>query len=282
MKILPIRKLWHQLIENAGNGNVANAKVYLNEQNCMGIMYKVWWMLTLASSILIRTSNAYSSVKSSPSVSPATKPNQNEKTVSDENSKNLENHLVPYPEIDTCKMCEQFCNDILEKVGKPFKVDDRVYWPRQNCLGTIKDIPVPNIAWVHFDGQETRDEHGIKLTELELCMEQSERPEGLKSGGSVKKDDNKYDPTMLTIEMVELVSRVRQFGAKKYARNNFKITGFKYTRSLAAALRHIFAYLAGEDNDPESGLSHLGHAICSLEHCIYDSVHHKENDDRKS
>jgi len=99
--------------------------------------------------------------------------------------------------------------------------------------------------------------------------------------GSVKKDGGKYDPTHLTIEMVELVSRVREFGAKKYARNNFKLTGFKYTRSLAAALRHIFAFLSGEDNDPESGLSHLGHAICCLEHCIYDTKHHPENDDRK-
>ncbi len=142
---------------------------------------------------------------------------------------------------------------------------------------------------VHFDGNETKYEHGIKLTELELCMEQKvanglDTAPGMagKIQGSIKKDDNKYDPTMLTIEMVELVSKVRMFGAKKYARGNFKITGFKYTRSLAAALRHIFAYLSGEDNDPESGLSHLGHAICSIEHCIYDSKHHPENDDRKS
>lgn len=99
---------------------------------------------------------------------------------------------------------------------------------------------------------------------------------------SIKNDTDKFDPTMLTIEMIELVSRVRMFGAKKYARNNFKISGFKYTRSLAAALRHIYQFLNGEDNDPESGLSHLGHAICSLEHCIYDTKHHPNNDDRKS
>src|ERR1700677_4924809 len=97
---------------------------------------------------------------------------------------------------------------------------------------------------------------------------------------AIKHDTGKYDPTMLTIEMIELVSRVRMFGAKKYSRGNFK-AGFKYTRSLAAALRHIFAYLNGEDNDPESGLSHLGHAICSIEHCIYDTKHHPGNDDRK-
>ncbi len=99
--------------------------------------------------------------------------------------------------------------------------------------------------------------------------------------GSLKNDSDKFDPTMLTIELVELLSRVRMFGAKKYARNNFKITGFKYTRSLAAAMRHIFQFLNGEDNDPESGLCHLGHAVASLEHCIYDMKHHKENDDRK-
>lgn len=99
---------------------------------------------------------------------------------------------------------------------------------------------------------------------------------------SVKHDEGKYDPTMLTIEMVEAVSRVRMFGAVKYGRNNFKTTGFKFTRSLAAALRHIFAFLSGEDNDKESGLSHLAHAVCCLEHCIYDSIHHKENDDRKT
>lgn len=96
----------------------------------------------------------------------------------------------------------------------------------------------------------------------------------------MKHDTGKYDPTMLSIELIELVSRVRMFGAKKYARNQWK-KGFKTTRSLAAALRHIFAYLAGEDNDPESGLSHLGHAICSIEHEIYRAKHRPDLDDRK-
>lgn len=97
---------------------------------------------------------------------------------------------------------------------------------------------------------------------------------------AIKNDDGKFDPTMLSLEMIELVSRVRMFGAKKYSRGNWK-KGFKQTRSLAAALRHLYAYLGGENNDPESGLSHLGHAICCIEHCLYDSIHHPENDDRK-
>jgi hypothetical protein len=69
------------------------------------------------------------------------------------------------------------------------------------------------------------------------------------------------------------------FGAEKYARDDWK-KGFKLTRSCAAALRHVFAFLSGETKDPESGLLHLAHAVASLEHAIYDLKRHPENDDR--
>lgn len=96
---------------------------------------------------------------------------------------------------------------------------------------------------------------------------------------AVKNDAGKPDFSHISYELMEAVARVREFGAKKYARNNWKL-GFKYTRSIAACLRHIFAFLRGEDNDPESGLSHIAHAICNLEHLLYDISHRKENDDR--
>ena len=101
---------------------------------------------------------------------------------------------------------------------------------------------------------------------------------GLKTGG-VKHDQGKPDFSMVSYELMEHVSRVREFGAKKYSRNNWK-KGFAVTRSCAAALRHIFLFLSGETNDSESGLLHLAHAVCCLEHAIYDMVHHPENDDR--
>ena len=31
---------------------------------------------------------------------------------------------------------------------------------------------------------------------------------------------------------------------------------------VAAALRHLFSYMRGEDVDAESGLSHVAHAMC--------------------
>lgn len=95
----------------------------------------------------------------------------------------------------------------------------------------------------------------------------------------IKHDDGKPDFTFVSYELLETMARVRAFGAKKYSRSNWK-KGFKVTRSLAAALRHIYAFLRGETNDPESGLSHLGHAVCAIEHAIYDMQHHPANDDR--
>lgn len=97
---------------------------------------------------------------------------------------------------------------------------------------------------------------------------------------AIKFDAGKPDLSHISLELVEQIARVREFGAKKYARGNWK-KGFKYTRSIAAALRHIYAFNEGQDLDPESGLSHISHALCCLEHLLNDIKNHPENDDRK-
>lgn len=60
------------------------------------------------------------------------------------------------------------------------------------------------------------------------------------------------------------VARVLTFGAEKYGRDNWRQVESAETRYLDAALRHINAYQRGEAADPESGESHLAHAVCSL------------------
>ena len=104
------------------------------------------------------------------------------------------------------------------------------------------------------------------------------KPQELSKGG-IKHDNGKPDLSLVSYELVEQVALVRMFGTKKYSRNNWK-KGFLVTRSCAAALRHVFLFLRGETNDPESGLSHLAHAICGLEHALFDMIHHPLNDDR--
>lgn len=99
--------------------------------------------------------------------------------------------------------------------------------------------------------------------------------------GAVKFDRGKPDFSHITYELLEEVSRVREFGAKKYTRGNWK-KGFLVTRSIAAALRHLFLFLGGQTNDEESGLSHLGHAVCCIEHAMHDMKYRPENDDREA
>jgi hypothetical protein len=82
-----------------------------------------------------------------------------------------------------------------------------------------------------------------------------------KSG--TKNDTEKIDLSLLTRASLEAEASAMMFGEKKYGRYNFR-KGFDNIRLLAAAMRHILSYNEGEDNDPESGLSHLNHAKACL------------------
>ena len=59
------------------------------------------------------------------------------------------------------------------------------------------------------------------------------------------------------------VARVLEYGAAKYDRKNWAKCD-NPERYEAAALRHLTAHHDGETIDPESGRSHLAHAVCSL------------------
>lgn len=80
---------------------------------------------------------------------------------------------------------------------------------------------------------------------------------------AVKHDQHKPDYSLLTSAMLEPMTRALMYGEGKYSRGNFK-AGFENIRLTSAALRHIFAYLDREEQDPESGISHLGHAMAAL------------------
>lgn len=83
------------------------------------------------------------------------------------------------------------------------------------------------------------------------------------STGAVKHDGQKPDLAILPLSFLAEVAKAMQYGAGKYGRDNYK-SGMEVTRLLAAALRHIYQHLEGEDIDKESGNKHLGHAAASI------------------
>lgn len=78
-----------------------------------------------------------------------------------------------------------------------------------------------------------------------------------------KRDAGKPRPELVDPALVDRMGEVLEHGARKYADWDWWAGTF-WGRYYGAALRHLNAWWAGEDLDPESGLSHLGHAACCL------------------
>lgn len=84
---------------------------------------------------------------------------------------------------------------------------------------------------------------------------------------ATKHDNSKPDPTMIPHSAIMGEAAALSFGANKYGRNNWK-KGMSWMRPAAAALRHFYAWISGEDKDPESGLNHLYHVKCNISFLI--------------
>lgn len=56
------------------------------------------------------------------------------------------------------------------------------------------------------------------------------------------------------------VAKVQAYGHKKYKDFNNYRKGMEASRQCSCIIRHVMAYMNGEDLDPESGESHIAHA----------------------
>lgn len=82
--------------------------------------------------------------------------------------------------------------------------------------------------------------------------------------GGMKFDSGKLDYTLIPWDGLEEIVKVLEFGAKKYARDNWRHVEGAEQRYLAAAIRHLVAYQIQQPTDEETGISHLAHAGCCL------------------
>ena len=89
------------------------------------------------------------------------------------------------------------------------------------------------------------------------------REGGVPKDAFVKSDDSKSRYDLLPPELLEETAQVLTFGAQKYSAHNWA-QGASWSRYFSAMMRHMWAWWRGEDNDPETGYSHLAHAACCL------------------
>ncbi len=94
----------------------------------------------------------------------------------------------------------------------------------------------------------------------------------------------RYNQSKLNWSLVDFPSfddmvRVLEFGSRKYTADNWK-HGLLVREICESLLRHTFAFLAGEDDDPESGLPHIGHLQCNAMFLAYTMKYRKDLDNR--
>ena len=85
----------------------------------------------------------------------------------------------------------------------------------------------------------------------------------MSTDGGMHKDTGKLRYDLIPPEALEGVAKVLTFGASKYDDRNWE-KGISYGRLFGSTMRHLWAWWRNEENDSESGLSHLDHAACCI------------------
>ena len=96
-----------------------------------------------------------------------------------------------------------------------------------------------------------------------------------------KNDQGKSAIGLVAPELLFAIGDILEFGARKYAARNWE-KGISYTRVFGGIMRHLWAWWARDEVDPETGKSHLWHAACGIMFLLaYEARGMKEFDDRK-
>lgn len=84
--------------------------------------------------------------------------------------------------------------------------------------------------------------------------------------GAPLNEGTKHDTDKIPCELLSPIAllgaaQVLAYGAKKYAAHNWR-QGLAWSRIIGAIIRHLFAFMMGEDLDSETGLPHADHILC--------------------
>ncbi len=97
--------------------------------------------------------------------------------------------------------------------------------------------------------------------------------------GGLKYDDGKIPLHLLPFDAILEITKVLDFGQKKYSANNWR-KGFVWSRVFRAAVGHLISWWMGQDLDEETGISHLAHAGCCVIFLLHFVLKQTGTDDR--
>lgn len=98
-------------------------------------------------------------------------------------------------------------------------------------------------------------------------------------GEALRFDETKPRTDLLPPGPLLALAELYGWGCSKYGENNWR-GGMAWSRCIGSCLRHIFAWMSGEDLDPESGINHLVHGAWNLLALVEYADSFPEGDDR--
>lgn len=98
-------------------------------------------------------------------------------------------------------------------------------------------------------------------------------------GSGARANANKTRMDLVPLHLLASCADVFEYGAHKYATWNWA-KGMPWSVPYGCMLRHLSAWYMGEDIDPESGKSHLGHVMANLLMLEHYTKAYKQGDDR--
>jgi len=116
----------------------------------------------------------------------------------------------------------------------------------------------------HLINENNSSQENISPTsqQAHITVTNGEENSTITSAQAMRQNTGKLQYSLLDLNCLAPCVEVLEYGALKYARNNWK-KGQPLTQIIDSLLRHITALQSGELIDQESGLSHIGHIQCN-------------------
>jgi len=150
-------------------------------------------------------------------------------------------------------------------------------WGKVKC-NFVDDLGAPSLELesgvvLHGDNYRVLPPKTSESAEVSESAWNTLAPEGRKD------DQDKLRFDLIPPGPLQDLVAVYTMGARKYDSRNWE-KGLSWGRVFGAIMRHLWAFWKGEDNDQESGLSHLAHAAWGCFALLEYHQTHPEMDDR--